>query len=295
MKLTVDDTALFAEIRALKSEWTGRAPSLTSAEVARIKAALVSGASADLVTFGPAPNTQPPPAPAPLAHRLTVDVLQGRIGAKQDGIFGPASRRLLADALTNVNAPALMLGDYARAADRLRVDIAIIRAVRKVEAPRGAFDVTGQPTKLYERHVANRNTQPVGRFAKSHPDLFNPKGYGSGGYGSYSAQFGKLADACALDPEAAFRACSWGAFQVLGENAVSLGYPSAFDFALALVASEAAHLESFVRFVEANNLVDELREVRAGKPDSAIPFVSRYNGPGFREFNYHVKLAEAAK
>ena len=61
------------------------------------------------------------------------------------------------------------------------------------------------------------------------------------------------------------------------------------------VTGEPAHLESFVRFVEVNGLVDELRAVRAGVPDSAIPFVSKYNGPGFREFNYHVKLTDAAK
>lgn len=295
MTVRIDDTRLFAEIRALKGEWTGKTPSLSAAEVARIKAALEAGDASDLVTFGPAPNTLPVPVITPPAGRLTVEGLQSRLGVLVDGKFGPASRRALAAVLTNTAAAPLSPSDYARAAGRLGVGENIIRAVRKVEAPRGAFDVTGQPTKLYERHVANRNTEPPGRFAGSHPDLFNAKGYGPGGYGAYSGQFDKLADACFLDPEAAFRACSWGAFQVLGENAVALGYPSAFDFALALVTGEATHLESFVRFVEVNGLVDELRQVRAGVPDSAVPFVSKYNGPGFRSFNYHVKLTDAAK
>lgn len=291
MTVTIDDTRLFAEIRALKQEWGGL-PGLTASDVSRIKAALLAGAPSDLVTFGPAPVT---PVLLPVPTRLTVEGLQHRLGVKEDGKFLAGSIAALRAKLTNANAPALTAGELSAAAARLGVGVNIIRAVRKVEAPRGAFDVTGQPTKLYERHVANRNTVPVGRYAASHPDLFNPKGYGSGGYGAYSGQFDKLAAACGLDPEAAFRACSWGAFQVLGENAVALGYASAFDFALALTVSESEHLESFVRFVEANKLVDELRAVRAGVPESAVPFVSRYNGPGFREFNYHVKLTDAAK
>jgi hypothetical protein len=295
MTITVDDTALFAELRALKREW-GNAAGLTAAEVARVKAALDKGDPSDLVTFGPAPNTLPAPAiVTPPAGRLTVEGLQSRLGVVADGKFGPASRKALAAVLTNPNPPRIGDADYARVASRLGVGVNIVRAVNKVEAPRGAFDVTGQPTKLYERHVANRNTVPPGRFAGSHPDLFAAKGYGPGGYGSYSGQFDKLADACFLDPEAAFRACSWGAFQVLGENAVALGYASAFDFALSLVTGEPAHLESFVRFVEVNGLVDELRAIKPGVPDSAIPFVSKYNGPGFREFNYHVKVTDAAK
>lgn len=294
MTVTVDDTALFAELRALKREW-GSTVGLTAAEVARVKAALERGDVSDLVTFGPAPQTIAPAVAVPATGRLTVERLQERLGVVVDGKFGPASRKALAAALTARQPAALTPADFTAAAARLGVGVNIIRAVRAVEAPRGAFDVTGQPTKLYERHVANRNTVPVGRFAASHPELFAAKGYGAGGYGAYSAQFERLADACFLDPEAAFRACSWGAFQVLGENAVSLGYPSAFDFALSLVTGEPAHLESFVRFVEKNGLVDELQQVKPGVPDSAVPFVSKYNGPGFREFNYHVKLTDAAK
>jgi hypothetical protein len=82
---------------------------------------------------------------------------------------------------------------------------------------------------------------------------------------------------------------------VLGENAVSLGYPSARAMALELATSEAAHLDSYVRFIKANDLADELGRCRAGSPDSCVPFVERYNGPGFRSFSYHVKFAEALR
>lgn len=231
--------------------------------------------------------------------RLTIRNLHDRIGITPDvpgygTAFGARSKAALSAHLSNKSAPALTAADFARVAAELRAPVAIIRAVRKVEAPRGPFDDQGRPSLLFERHVFRRNTDPAGRFDKSHPDLSGPA-YGPGGYGAFSAQYDRLAAACALDPEAAFQACSWGAFQVLGENAVALGYASALDMVEALTVSEAAHLDSFARFVRTNGLEDELRACRPGDPDSCIPFVSKYNGPGFRQFNYHVKLAEAAK
>jgi hypothetical protein len=199
--------------------------------------------------------------------------------------------------LTNTKAPALTEADYKRAADELGNGVTPkhMKASKKVEAPRGPFDDAGRPTILYERHVFSRNTTPKGRFNASHPDLSAAAGYGPGGYGAFSAQYAKLGRAYALDPEAAFEACSWGAFQVLGENAASLGYPSARAMALELAKSEAAHLDSYVRFVRENGLAAALGKCRAGNPDSCIPFVSGYNGSGFRRFSYHIKFAEALR
>lgn len=195
--------------------------------------------------------------------------------------------------LTNKQAPALTDADYERAAAELGHGVTPrhMRASKKVEAPRGSFDDEGRLSILYERHVFSRNTSPKGRFNATHPDLSALKGYGPGGYGSFGAQYGKLERAYALDPEAAFEACSWGAFQVLGENAVALGYPSARVMALELAKSEAAHLDSYVRFIKVNGLAEELGRCRAGDPDSCIPFVSGYNGEGFRRFGYHIKFA----
>lgn len=197
--------------------------------------------------------------------------------------------------ITNRRAPALTDADFERAADELGHGVTPnhMRASRKVEAPRGPFDDLGRPSILYERHVFSRNTTPKGKFNARHPDLSHVRGYGAGGYGKFSEQYEKLARAYALDPEAAFEACSWGAFQVLGENAVSLGYASARAMAVELATGEPAHLDSYVRFIKANGLADELGQCRAGDPKSCIPFVEVYNGTGFRTFGYHIKFADA--
>lgn len=199
--------------------------------------------------------------------------------------------------LTNMHAPALTDDDYQRAAIALGNGVTMkhMKASKHVEAPRGPFDDEGRPTILYERHVFSRNTTPKGRFNVEHPELSALKGYGPGGYGAFSAQYDKLERAYALEPEAAFEACSWGAFQVLGENAASLGYQSARAMAVELAKSEAAHLDSYVRFIRVNGLADDLGRCQAGNPDSCIPFVEGYNGHGFRQFAYHIKFAEALR
>jgi hypothetical protein len=229
--------------------------------------------------------------------RLTIRALHDDIGITRDvpgyGLsFGPRSKAALFKKLTNMKAPALTVADYQAVADRWNVPIGHIRGVRRVEAPRGSFDDLGRPSILYERHKFRDNTVPVGRFNRAHPDISGPP-YGRGGYGPFSGQYDKLAKACALDPEAAFMACSWGAFQVLGENATALGYASAYEMAKSLVVSEAAHLESFVRFVETNHLVDKFRLCRPGDPASCQPFVASYNGARYKQFHYDEKLADA--
>jgi hypothetical protein len=200
-------------------------------------------------------------------------------------------------ALTNTQAPALTEDQYEQAAIKLGNGVTIkhMKASKRVEAPRGAFDDQGRPTILYERHVFSRNTHPKGRFNVSHPELSALKGYGPGGYGAFNAQYIKLEHAYALEPEAAFEACSWGAFQVLGENATALGYESARAMAIELAQDEAAHLDSYVRFVKVNGLAGKLGDCRAGDPDSCIPFVEGYNGHNFRQFAYHIKFAEALR
>lgn len=230
--------------------------------------------------------------------RLTLQMLHDDIGISDDTpgygrAFGPRSRELLTAKLTNRRAPGLTEDDFKRCAEALGVPVGHIKGSRKVEAPRGPYDDQGMPTILYERHVFARNCDPVGEFNRSDPDLSASKGYGPGGYGKFTAQYPKLFRAIALDPHAAFAACSWGAFQVLGENAIDLGYENPYEMAKTLVVNESAHLETYRRFLIHKGLVDKLRACKPNDPGSCIPFVQGYNGEGFRQFNYHVQFAHA--
>ncbi|HEX8643049.1 MAG TPA: N-acetylmuramidase family protein [Allosphingosinicella sp.] len=208
------------------------------------------------------------------------------------GASAETFKQTLMQRLSNTNAPALSEEDYKQAAANLGVPVKHIKAVRTVEVREDPFDDQGRPTILFERHIFAKHCVPAGRFNASNPAISGGP-YGKGNYGSKASQYEKLAAACALDPEAAFRACSWGAFQVLGQNAVDLGYGSAVAMGFALTKSEAAHLDCFLRFLKVNKLVDELQACRAGDPASCVPFVKKYNGSGYATFSYHKKLAAA--
>lgn len=208
--------------------------------------------------------------------------LQHAIGVTEDGQFGPASKAALIVALTNRAAPAATPEDIADIASRLGATTAQLRAVAFVESSGGGFDMQGRPKILFERHLFFRQTQ--GRYGIT--PYSNPSG---GGYTESS--WSKLTEACAKDPDAALGACSWGKFQVLGRYWSDFGYASAWELAHSMTLGEAAHYELFARYIEHNNLGDELRAID-GDPETCRGFSSGYNGAGYRKFAYHTRIAD---
>jgi hypothetical protein len=180
---------------------------------------------------------------------------------------------------------ALSDDDYKQAADRLGCEVAAVKAVAEVESGRyGAFLPSGEPVILFERHLFSRLTGR--KYDAQYPDISNRK---PGGYGAVSQQHVRLQKAAALDRNAALQSCSWGRFQVLGMNWKSLGYPSLQDFVNSMYASEAGHLDSFIRYVETNGLGKYL------KSKNWAGFAKGYNGPSYKQYSYDTKLAAAYK
>jgi hypothetical protein len=176
----------------------------------------------------------------------------------------------------------LAQADFVAAAASLGCDVHAIRAVAKVESSRAAFDDRGRPTILYERHLFRRFTG--GQF-DAQPDLSNRE---SGGYGKFSAQYGKLQRAYDLDREAALKACAWGMFQILGSNHKAAGFTRVVGFVKAMCNAEADHLQAFVKFVKANNGMKT-----ALRKHDWPAFARLYNGPAFHINRYDERMAEA--
>ena len=152
--------------------------------------------------------------------------------------------------------------------------------------PRGPFDAQGRPSILYERHIFSRLTRHI--YDKTHPEISARTGYGAAGYGSYASQYGKLDIAYKLDPDAAYEAVSWGAFQILGENYKQAGFDDINALVMAMRRSVADHLLAFVNFIRnGSGLMAALQ-----KKDWAV-FASKYNGPSYKSFAYDTKLAAA--
>lgn len=173
--------------------------------------------------------------------------------------------------------------DYAAAATQLSVDVAAIKSVAEVETSGAAFDDYGRPRILFERHYFHRLTH--GRYDKRHPDISNSL---AGGYGKFSAQYGKLEKAYLLDAVAALESASWGRFQIMGNNYRDAGFASVQEFVLALSRTEAAHLRAFASFVSANKALN-----KALQQKEWTAFAKAYNGKGYKKNDYDTKLKNA--
>ena len=200
-----------------------------------------------------------------------------------DGQCGPKTRDAIKAVFANPHAPAVNDADITVLASRLGCTPKQLKAVSIVESGGKAYDDQGRPKILYERHIFSRLTKHIHDTTA----FSNPKG---GGYNDSS--WDKLVNAACKDADAAFASCSWGKFQIMGMHWRLLGYSSPIDMAYETVKSEAASYEMLARFIEKNNMKGALQRLSTNPSDN-VAFASSYNGPAFRNFKYHEKLARA--
>lgn len=181
-------------------------------------------------------------------------------------------------------ASPLTDADIAAAANEIGVDAALIPAVAEVESAGAGFLPDRRPKILFEAHVFGQRTGH--RWDRAYPNISAPS-WDRSLYGAAGAhQYDRLAEAIALDRKAALQSASWGRFQIMGFNAERCGFADVESFVAAMRESEAAHLEAFIAFCRANDLLRYLvvHDWRA--------FARGYNGPGQVE-HYSGLLAAA--
>lgn len=172
-----------------------------------------------------------------------------------------------------------------------RIDPAALLAIAEVESGGRAFTrIRGQemPLILFEYHVFHRALPATKRNEAVRRNLAR-KRWGALPYRrTQAARYAQLARASEIDREAAHAACSWGVGQVLGENAVWLGYPSPTALAREAQSGIDGQIRIMLAFIRKAGLWDELerRDWRG--------FARRYNGPGQIDF-YAGRMAQAYK
>lgn len=229
---------------------------------------------------------------APLQAHLKAT---GRYSGKVDGLWGMLTEGGILLALTDGPDTAVTLQDMSEVAATIGVQTAAIRAFWKVEA-NGAGFLAGRPKILPEPHRFSRNTARL--FDATNPTL-SYRQWGARPYPvSQDARYrmlldwAKLLNSRGMDLDAAFASASYGAPQIMGENAKLCGYPDPFTFAEAMARDERTQLAAFIEFVDHAGILPHLRKVdRTAK--SWEPVAMRYNGTGFRQNNYHGKMAAA--
>lgn len=180
----------------------------------------------------------------------------------------------------------------ALAAD-LGVEPAALLAVAEVESAGKPFMADGvTPRFLFEAHHFWKHLGPgAQRDRAAREGLARARWNRAEQYKTQRTDAGKmrtLAQARAIDEEAANRSCSWGVGQVMGDHAVSLGYPSATAMVEAMQGDVAAQVEVMARFIRKNRaMLADLKVKRwAG-------FAWAYNGPGYKQNAYDTKMAAA--
>lgn len=174
--------------------------------------------------------------------------------------------------------------DFARAARVLGCDVPAIQAVAEVESRGDGFLPSGRLKVLFEGHIFHRYTK--GLHDAHHPTLSFPK-WSKAFYLGGEREWERVEAAKALNARAALLSTSWGRFQIMGFNHVACGFGSVEQFVDAMAASEGAQLDAFVAFVRHTHLDAPLREARWAD------FAKGYNGPGYAQNAYDVKLAQA--
>lgn len=181
-------------------------------------------------------------------------------------------------------ATKLSGGDITAVAAALQCTSAAVHAVCDVESAGGGFLPDGRPKILFESHSFHTLTH--GRFGVS--NISTPswvRNYGPGG----AHQYDRLAEAMKLDRAAALQSASWGMFQIMGSNHAACGFSDIEAMVAAMVESERRQLDAFSAFCRSER-IDRFLE---SSPPAFALFAARYNGPGYAQNAYDVKLAGA--
>ena len=182
-------------------------------------------------------------------------------------------------------ATPLAAADVAAVATQLQCEPAAVWAVCDIESAGGGFLPDKRPKILFEAHIFGELTQ--NRWDATHPNVssqvWNRALYGADG----AHQYDRLAEAAALDRDAALQSASWGMFQIMGMNYTACGFSGVEDYVTAMCVGEAGQLDAFAAFCRHGGLDRFLRA------HDWTHFALAYNGPGEAENDYDAKLAAA--
>ena len=137
-----------------------------------------------------------------------------------------------------------------------------------------------RPKILFERHIFHKRTK--GRYSAAHPDISSSA---SGGYQGDAAEYERLERAIKLDRKAALESVSWGLGQIMGFNAVKLGYLDAEDMVKKFIEGEDQQLDGSRRFIMNNAALESAFQ---NKNWTKVAFF--YNGAAYAKNAYHTKL-----
>ncbi|MBE8724591.1 N-acetylmuramidase domain-containing protein [Flavobacterium hungaricum] len=216
-----------------------------------------------------------------------------------DGVVGLKSWSLLLEKSKNgfsVAAKLLSEQDLIDFAKQFNIELAVVKAVNEVESNGKGFLIDGRPKILFEGHIfwkelEKRSINPKTYVNSNTQDILFEK-YTKKYYVGGTAEYTRLDKARNLAQDkrfvdAANSSASWGLFQIMGFNAVAIGYKTVEEFVEKMNLNEGEQLKAFGLFLQKNNLIPLL------KNKNWASFALKYNGPAYKTNKYDEKLAKA--
>lgn len=170
---------------------------------------------------------------------------------------------------------------------------AALLAVKLIESgTKSGFLDSGKPQILFEGHVfykylkANVKSLDMNKLCAQYPNIVYPKWDRSKYFGG-EKEWTRLEQARKINLKYANYAASWGMFQVMGFNYKTCGCKSIDEFVEKMCTSQEQQLLLTINFLKNSNLIVPLQKRQWAT------FAKGYNGPGFAQNKYHIKLQAA--
>lgn len=170
---------------------------------------------------------------------------------------------------------------------------AALLAVKLIESgTKSGFLDSGKPQILFEGHVfykylkANVKSLDMNKLCAQYPNIVYPKWDKSKYFGG-EKEWTRLEQARKINLKYANYAASWGMFQVMGFNYKTCGCKSIDEFVEKMCTSQEQQLLITLNFLKNSNLIVPLQKRQWAT------FAKGYNGPGFAQNKYHIKLQAA--
>lgn len=170
---------------------------------------------------------------------------------------------------------------------------AALLAVKLVESgTKSGFLDSGKPQILFEGHVfykylkANVKSLDMNKLCAQYPNIVYPK-WNKSKYLGGEKEWTRLEQARQINAKYANYAASWGMFQVMGFNYKTCGCKTINEFVEKMCASQEQQLLLTLNFLKNSNLIVPLQKRQWAT------FAKGYNGPGFAQNKYHIKLQAA--
>lgn len=210
-------------------------------------------------------------------------------------------------ALKSNGSKHLTEGDIIALSQAFNLELAIVRAVYKVEAKGNGFLPDGRVKVLFEPHQFYKHLKLAGmdadKVTKENFDICHPS-YKHNKYGTAIQEQDKLQRAIAIHEDSAYMSASYGAFQMMGFNHRVCGYINAKDMFEVYSLNAKSHLQGFFKFTKGTRT----RMLQGGEPSEIRkPLIDHfrskdwpsaaygYNGKYYYRGKYDEKLEAAYK